>query len=165
MRGSWGSNSVVAGLTLPESWQSIRMATSGSATTSSPAIKPTGTFGMATCRNLRQTVHIFVDNFVGQSISELCGVRTQTCPPGMKTGDPISPPGGFVGGGMLQLTDIAIDPAGNVWVADNWRDYDNHCFVKPAEAISTQCGGNGLTVFYGMAKPVRTPQIGPPLEP
>ena len=29
------------------------------------------------------------------------------------------------------------------------------------EAVSTQCGGDGLTVFYGMAKPVRAPQIGP----
>ena len=27
------------------------------------------------------------------------------------------------------------------------------------------CGGNGLTVFYGMARPVRTPQIGPPRAP
>lgn len=31
-----------------------------------------------------------------------------------------------------------------------------HC-----EARSTQCGGNELTVFYGMAKPVRAPRIGP----
>jgi hypothetical protein len=29
------------------------------------------------------------------------------------------------------------------------------------EAKSTLCGGNGLTVFYGMAKPVAAPQIGP----
>jgi hypothetical protein len=49
-------------------------------------------------------------------ITHLCGVRTETCPPGMKTGDPISPPGGYVGGDMQMLTDIAIDPAGNVWV-------------------------------------------------
>ena len=109
--------------------------------------------------------NIFVSNFVGQSISELCGVRTNTCPPGHKTGDPISPAGGFVGGGMDQLTDIAIDPAGNVWVADNWRDFNNRCFDKPPEATSTQCGGNGLTVFYGLAKPVRTPWIGLPHTP
>jgi hypothetical protein len=24
-----------------------------------------------------------------------------------------------------------------------------------------RCGGQGVTVFYGMAKPVRAPQIGP----
>jgi hypothetical protein len=105
--------------------------------------------------------NVWSSNFAGASITELCGVRTQTCPPGMKTGDPISPPGGYVGGGMQPLTDIAIDPAGNVWVADNWQRPES-CFAPFAnEAKSTQCGGNGLTVFYGMAKPVAAPQFGP----
>jgi hypothetical protein len=83
----------------------------------------------------------------------------------MKTGDPISPPGGYVVGGMQMPTDIDIDSAGNVWAVDNWVDQGDLCFVKPPEALSTQCGGTGLTVFYGMAKPVRTPQIGPPRAP
>ncbi|WP_131857014.1 hypothetical protein [Bosea sp. BK604] len=30
----------------------------------------------------------------------------------------------------------------------------------PDEAASTRCGGNGFVVFFGMAKPVRTPVIG-----
>ena len=29
-----------------------------------------------------------------------------------------------VGGGMQQMTDIGIDAAGNVWVADNWERPD-----------------------------------------
>jgi hypothetical protein len=29
------------------------------------------------------------------------------------------------------------------------------------EVLSTRCGGQGVTIFYGMAKPVRAPQIGP----
>jgi streptogramin lyase len=104
---------------------------------------------------------VWSSNFAGASITHLCGARTETCPPGMKTGDPISPPGGYVGGGMQPLTDIAIDPAGNVWVADNWQRPQS-CFAPYAsEARSTLCGGNGLTVFYGMAKPVSAPQIGP----
>jgi hypothetical protein len=99
------------------------------------------------------------------SITHLCGARTETCPPGMKTGDPISPPGGYVGGGMQPMTDIAVDPAGNVWVADNWQRPAS-CFKPSAdEATSTLCGGSGLTVFYGMAKPVRAPQIGPARAP
>jgi DNA-binding beta-propeller fold protein YncE len=104
--------------------------------------------------------HVWISTLVGTNLVQLCGARTETCPPGMKTGDPISPPGGYVGGGMQWLTDVAVDPAGNVWVANNWQDPDS-CFGKAAEAKSTQCGGNGLTVFYGMAKPVRAPQIGP----
>ena len=105
---------------------------------------------------------VWISNFgSGGSITHLCGARNEICPPGMKTGDPISPPGGYVGGGMQSLTDIAVDPAGNVWVADNWQRPDS-CFSPSSdEAKSTLCGGNGLTVFYGMAKPVRSPQIGP----
>jgi hypothetical protein len=48
---------------------------------------------------------------------------------------------------MQMLTDIAIDPAGDVWVASNWQEGDK-CFGKPQEARSTYCGGNGLTVFW-----------------
>jgi streptogramin lyase len=104
--------------------------------------------------------HVWISTLVGTNLVELCGIRTETCPPGMKTGYPISPPSGYVGGGMQWLTDVAVDPAGNVWVADNWQD-DQSCFGLQPEAASTRCGGNGLTVFYGMAKPVRAPQIGP----
>ena len=41
---------------------------------------------------------------------------TECCPPGMKTGDQISPPGGYVGGGLQMQTDLAISPSGDVWV-------------------------------------------------
>jgi streptogramin lyase len=108
--------------------------------------------------------HVWISELVGGNLIELCGIRTETCPPGMKTGDPISPKGGFVGGGIQWLTDVAIDPAGNVWVANNWQNY-NSCFGQESEAASTRCGGNGLTVFHGMAKPVRTPQTGPVQQP
>jgi hypothetical protein len=107
---------------------------------------------------------VWASNFMGKSITHLCGTRTETCPPGMKTGDPISPPSGYVGGNMEMLTDIAIDPAGNVWVANNWQN-PSSCYGEGGEAKSTLCGGNGLTVFYGMAKPVRVPLIGPPRQP
>jgi hypothetical protein len=90
--------------------------------------------------------------------------QPETCPPGMKTGDPISPPGGYKGGGMQMLVDVSIDPAGNVWVSDNWQD-PAACYGKPPEDVSTRCGGQGMTVFYGMAKPVRAPQIGPARQP
>jgi hypothetical protein len=35
----------------------------------------------------------------------------------------------------------------------------------PNEALSTRCGGQGVVIFYGMAKPVRAPQIGPARVP
>ena len=106
--------------------------------------------------------NVWVSNFAGASgqIAHLCGVRTENCPPGMKTGDQISPPLGYVGGGLQLQVDIDVDPAGNVWVTNNWQDIDS-CVGKPDEGLSTRCGGQGVVVFYGMAKPVRAPQIGP----
>jgi len=106
--------------------------------------------------------NVWISNFAmpNSPIVELCGVRIEHCPPGFKTGDQISPAGGYVGGGLQMQTDIAVDPAGNVWVMNNWQDIDS-CFGTPSEARSTRCGGQGVTVFYGMARPVKAPQIGP----
>jgi streptogramin lyase/5-hydroxyisourate hydrolase-like protein (transthyretin family) len=106
--------------------------------------------------------NVWISNFAMASspIVELCGVRTEHCPPGVHTGDQISPPGGYVGGGLQMQTDLGIDPAGNIWVMNNWQDIDS-CIGTPKEALSTRCGGQGVTIFYGMAKPVRAPQIGP----
>jgi DNA-binding beta-propeller fold protein YncE len=106
---------------------------------------------------------VWVSNFAhpwGQ-LAHLCGVRTATCPPGAKTGDPISPPLGFVGGGLQMVTDLGIDPAGDVWENNNWQHIDQCFQTPPLEPWSTRCGGQGVTVFYGLAKPVRAPQIGP----
>jgi sugar lactone lactonase YvrE len=108
---------------------------------------------------------VWISNFAAPwgQLAHLCGARTETCPAGMKTGDPISPPLGYVGG-MQLLVDVDIDPAGDVWVGNNWQDY-KQCWGTPTEALSTRCGGQGVVVFYGMAKPVRTPQIGPVRAP
>ena len=110
--------------------------------------------------------NVWVSNLVSDStgIVQLCGVRTERCPPGVKTGDAISPPSGFVGGGMQQLVDIGIGPAGDVWVTNNW-DIDAAAFGQASEALSTRGAGQGVVVFYGMAKPVKTPLIGPPRAP
>jgi len=106
--------------------------------------------------------NVWISNFAmpASPIVQLCGARIENCPPGFKTGDQISPPGGYVGGGLQLQTDIAVDPAGNVWAMNNWQDVDS-CYGVPPEALSTRCGGQGVVIFYGMAKPVRAPQIGP----
>jgi hypothetical protein len=43
---------------------------------------------------------------------------------------------------------------------NNRQDIDS-CMGLPNEALSTRCGGQGVVIYYGMAKPVRAPQIGP----
>lgn len=106
--------------------------------------------------------NIWISNFSSATagIVQLCGFRTENCPPGMKTGDAISPPGGYVGGGLQLQVDIGVGPAGDVWVTNNWQDTAS-CYGKPEEGASTRCGGQGVVVFFGMARPVRTPLIGP----
>ena len=109
--------------------------------------------------------NVWVANATGHSVAHLCGARPANCPPGTKTGDPISPPGGYIGGLQI-LTDLAIDPAGDVWVANNWDMPEQAGFKEvPPPALSTRFGGNGTVVFFGLAKPVRTPLIGPPQQP
>jgi hypothetical protein len=110
--------------------------------------------------------NVWVSNFGAPEarITQLCGARTENCPPGFKTGDQISPPGGYVGGGLQLQTDLAIGPAGDVWVINNWQDIES-CFGVPPESVSTRCGGQGVVVFFGLAKPVRAPQIGPARQP
>jgi hypothetical protein len=79
-------------------------------------------------------------------------------------GDAISPPGGYVGGGLQMQVDIDIDPAGNIWVSNNWQNIES-ALDRNAESLSTRGAGQGVVVFYGVAKPVRTPLIGPVQQP
>ena len=107
---------------------------------------------------------VWVSNFTsatGGNLVHLCGVNPR---PGMKTGDAISPPGGYVGGGMQQLVDVGIGPAGDVWLANNW-EIDAAGLGQAPEAVSTRGAGQGVVVFFGAAAPVKTPLIGPPVKP
>jgi DNA-binding beta-propeller fold protein YncE len=108
--------------------------------------------------------NVWVANAMGHSVTQLCGARPENCPPGAKTGDPISPQGGHFDGLQI-ITDVAIDPAGNVWVANNWDRPDEGFKKVPQPALSTRFGGNGTVVFFGLAKPVKTPLVGPMRTP
>ena len=96
--------------------------------------------------------NIWVANFDGKRLSELCGANPETCPPGFETGDPISPDGGYFFDGLVRNTGVQIDPSGNVWLANNWETVP----------IQQNPGGHEIVVFIGLAKPVTAPLIGPP---
>jgi len=87
----------------------------------------------------------------------MAGVDTKGHPAGTKAGDVIHI---FQGGSIQMLTDVNIDPAGNVWAANNWNDPLAATQTDPARATSTWGGGSGLTVIYGVAAPVKPPRIG-----
>jgi len=93
------------------------------------------------------------------SVWLLAGDDTKGHPPGTKTGDLIHK---FTGGSIQKvLTDASVDPAGNVWIANNWNNLEAATAENPPYNISTWGGGMGITVIYGVASPVKPPRIGP----
>ena len=87
-------------------------------------------------------------------VSHFCGVDTSQCPPTKReVGKAISPDGtGYTSDALDRNTGIAIDPSGNVWLANNW---------KPTPLINNP-GGNSIAVLVGVAAPLDTPLIGTP---
>jgi DNA-binding beta-propeller fold protein YncE len=97
--------------------------------------------------------NVWVVSFLLKRVNLICGRNTETCPPGSKMGDIISPKGGFRSEAFQHLTGVSVDPSGNLWVANNW---------KTLEPIA---GGDGLVALIGAAAPVKTPLLGPPQKP
>ena len=61
----------------------------------------------------------------------------------------ISPPGGYVGGGLQMQVDVGSGPAGDVWVTNNRQDYPA-ALGQVAEPLSALGGVQGVVVFFGM---------------
>jgi len=87
----------------------------------------------------------------------MAGADTGGHPAGTKAGDVLHV---FRSGSIQMLTDVNIDPAGNVWAANNWNDPKAAVEPNPSSRISTWGGGSGLTVIYGVAAPVQPPRMG-----
>ena len=100
---------------------------------------------------------VWVGNMWGRSASLLAGDNTQGHPAGTKAGDVIHV---FQSGSIQMITDVSIDPAGNVWVANNWNSLEGAAKPNPPGPVSTWGGGSGFTVIYGVAAPVKPPRIG-----
>jgi ethanolamine utilization protein EutQ (cupin superfamily) len=100
---------------------------------------------------------VWIGNFWGRGVVLMAGEATKGHPAGTKTGDAIHV---FKGGSIQMLTDVSIDPAGNVWAANNWNDLNGAAAPDPLRPTSTWGGGSGITVIYGVAAPVQPPRMG-----
>jgi hypothetical protein len=100
---------------------------------------------------------VWVGNMWGRCATLLAGDNTKGHPPGTKAGDVIHV---FQSGSIQMVTDVSIDPAGNVWCANNWDNLEAAAFPNPKRSISTWGGGSGFTVIYGVAAPVQPPRMG-----
>lgn len=133
---------------------------------------------------------IWVANFahpvqkdVKYHVSQLCGVNLAKCPPGLKTGDPITADTGYTlpSGGdevrlhdgkplyypyteksykpMMRTTSCQPDMAGNLWCMNNWKP-------DAANDVTSNPGGDGVIVFIGLAAPVKPESYSaPPTSP
>jgi hypothetical protein len=99
---------------------------------------------------------VWVADFTGQNVVELCGPNSAHCPPGVKTGSALSPNGAFISLALQHVTAVQIDASGNVWVTNN---------IQTVSAKPGYVGGDGLVEFVGLAAPVKTPLIGLPQRP
>jgi hypothetical protein len=97
---------------------------------------------------------VWVGNMWARSVTLLAGDDTKGHPAGTKAGDVIHM---FQSGSIQMVTDAAIDPAGNVWAANNWNLLEAAAGENPARPTSTWGGGSGITVIYGVAAPVKPP--------
>jgi sugar lactone lactonase YvrE len=113
------------------------------------------------------------DDFITARLTKLAGSNPLTRPPGLQTGDGISPSSGYTlpsageevllhngdplyGMGQppaytpfMRVTGITIDQAGNVWAANNWKP-------KIDVDLTSNPGGDGICIFVGLAKPPRS---------
>ena len=78
-------------------------------------------------------------------ISQFCGMDTSKCPPGLRTGDPISPPTGYTSDALQRMTATEIDPSGNRL---------GHRQLEEVP-IQNNPGGDAIVIFVGIAGPVK----------
>jgi hypothetical protein len=100
---------------------------------------------------------VWVGNMWGRSVTLLAGDDTRGHPAGTKAGDVVHI---FQSGSIQMITDVSIDPAGNVWAANNWNSLEAASGENPSRPTSTWGGGSGFTVIYGVAAPVKPPRMG-----
>jgi DNA-binding beta-propeller fold protein YncE len=101
--------------------------------------------------------NVWVANFSGRRLSALCGTVPRNCPAGKRqVGASISPAAtGYGFNGLTRVTGLAVDPSGNVWLVNNWKN----------APIQTNPGEYQIVAYLGLAAPVKTPLIGAPEQP
>ena len=80
--------------------------------------------------NLDGNDDVWVGNLSPRSrgVVLMAGVDTEGHPAGTKTGDVLHV---FKSGCIQMLTDVSIDPAGNVWAANNWNNPEAAALPNP----------------------------------
>jgi hypothetical protein len=91
---------------------------------------------------------VWVASGLGRGIALIAGMNPEGHPAGVKPGDLIH-----------------YFQGGTNWVANNWDNVEAATSADPFRPTSTQGGGSGFTIIYGVAAPVKTPLIGTVRKP
>lgn len=153
--GSDGSSNTAAAVTLIRHLGEKREVTTFSKTIDMPRDGLRWPWGIAIDGN----DNIWVANFAGKRIMQLCGVKEQNCRPGVHTGEPFSLDSGYASDALKRVTGIQIDTSGNVWAVNNYEEIG---LYPPGQENP---GGHEIVVFIGLAAPVKTPLLGPVQQP
>ena len=97
-----------------------------------------------------------------ENVVLMAGDDTKGHPAGTKPGDVIHV---FAERGIQINTDVQIDPAGNVWSANNWNTRGSSDGRRSGPRHLDLGRRVGLTVIYGVAAPVKAPLLGQPRKP
>ncbi|MCD9622915.1 NHL repeat-containing protein [Rhabdothermincola salaria] len=89
--------------------------------------------------------NVWISNFAGKRISQFCGVPATDCRPGGSVGSAISPDAGYGFDGLTRSSAVAIDPSGNVWATNHWKEIP----------VPTNPGGYQIVAYVGLAAPVQ----------
>ncbi len=125
--------------------------------TSSTGYNDAGLIDIPWGLNIDGNDDVWIGNFRGRGVVLMAGAEPKGHPANTKTGDVIHV---FQSGSIQMLTDVSIDPAGNVWAANNWNLPEAAVGDPPRYPTSTWGGGSGLTIIYGVAAPVKPPRMG-----
>ena len=153
--GSDGSKNTAAAVTLIRHLGETREVTTFGKTADKPRDGLRWPWGIAIDGN----DNVWVSNFAGKRIMQLCGVKEENCLPGVHTGEPFSLDTGYTSDALKRVTGIQIDTSGNVWALNNYEEIG---MLSPGQENP---GGHEIVVFIGLAAPVKTPLLGPVQQP
>lgn len=90
----------------------------------------------------------------GAKVAKLCGSVTANCPMSFTTGEPISPSGGFTGGGLTDGLGMSTDASSSAWIANS-----GPTFGSPSAVCKFDLNGNALSGSGGFTAPDLTAPV------
>jgi sugar lactone lactonase YvrE len=97
----------------------------------------------------------------GAKLAKICGSVTANCPTNFTTGEPITPSGGFTGGGLTSGLGMATDASSSAWVASSGPTFGSAGAVCKFDLNGNALSGSGGFTAPDLTSPVTYTIIDP----